>query len=112
MIDYVIKGIREEDLMTLRWNANIHIMGEKMGIKYRVRNSNGTLIGEMEKGTKDEKYKITFYNEAIKENYQDISRITKVVEQLAKRQLKNPVIENKIVYFSPHQRNYHLRYAA
>jgi hypothetical protein len=109
MVDYTIKGIREEDFMTLRWNADIHIIGEKMGPRYRIRNNKGTLLGEMIQGTKDEQYKIIFYGDVVRDNFQDIERIAKVAGQLAKKHLQNPVIEKRI--FSPHQINY-LKYAA
>ncbi|MDD5012266.1 MAG: hypothetical protein PHQ66_01300 [Candidatus Nanoarchaeia archaeon] len=111
MVNHIIKGIREQDFMTLRWNANIHLISQKNG-RYNVRNDQGTLLGEMVLGTRDEQHKIIFYRSIIRDNHRDIERIEKVVEQIAKKQLMSPVIENKkIIPFSPNQINY-LKYAA
>jgi len=108
----LVKGLKEEDFITLRWNADVHTVHRKTG-EYRILNNHGACLGELIKED-DETYKIVV-NERDMENsfYMEIEKIKEMSEMIIHKKLDRPEMyeEKKMINFYPHRQN-SLRYAA
>ncbi|OGJ12509.1 hypothetical protein A3K82_03160 [Candidatus Pacearchaeota archaeon RBG_19FT_COMBO_34_9] len=103
----LVNGLREEDFMTLRWNADVHTVHRKTG-EYRILNNQGTCLGEIVKES-EEKYKIITYEEDMKNVlYKEIEKIKEISEKIISRQLDKPKIykEKRKINFFPYIAHY------
>ncbi len=109
----LITGLREDNFMTLRWNADIHTVQQKTG-EYRILNNRGMYLGEIIKNS--ENYYKIIVNERdtniFSYKYKEIEKIKEIAERIVNNQLESPEIKEKI-NFSPYIANYQkFRYAA
>ncbi len=86
---FLISGLKKENFMTLRWNADIHTVQRRSG-EYRILNKRGTCLGEIIE--EDGSYKIMVY-EDYKNNFKTIREIEKirdVSKEIINKQLEKP----------------------
>lgn len=103
----LIHDLKEEDFMTFRWNADVHMVHRKTG-EYKILNNHGAYIGEMRKGA-DEKYVIF----VISEFNGGVEKIKETLEMIAKGKLKTPEYKTKEKVLFPYINHYqNLRHAA
>ncbi|MCL5018260.1 MAG: hypothetical protein M1416_00625 [Candidatus Pacearchaeota archaeon] len=94
--DFGILG--EKDLMTLRWNADVHTVYRKTG-EYMIYNNKGICLGEIRRG------KIMLYD-LEGELSKETAKIRDVSEKIFKKQLTSPEFKSKIVSVSPYLIHY------
>jgi len=107
----LINGLREEDFMTLRWNADIHTVYRKTG-EYKILNNQGVYLGEIVKEG-DDFYKIVVYEEDMKNVFsqtnEEIEKIKIISEMIINKQLDKPrIYGEKRVNFSPYIASYQI----
>lgn len=88
MYNVLAEGLKEADLMTLRWNADVHTVHRKTG-EYRILNNYGSCVGEIIKEG-EEKYKIVLYGR-MKENFpKETERVKNVSEMIVNHKINPP----------------------
>jgi hypothetical protein len=104
-------GLREEDLMTFRWNADVHTVHRKTG-EYKILDNRGAYLGEIVKDGED-RYKIVFFGNVDREIREEIEKVKNVIGMITNRNVKSPEIRTGIFsrQIDHYQRN-SLRYAA
>jgi len=114
----LVNELREDDLMTLRWNADVNTVYQKTTGTYRILNNKGEYIGEIIRECGNN-CRIVFYeNEMTKEKIQKLLEIKEVATKISNNQLQNPNNQiKKVIPFSRHidsyqKYNYFSRYAA
>jgi hypothetical protein len=88
----LVSGLREEDFMTLRWNADVHTVRRRTG-EYRILNNRGICLGEMieENGS---------YNIKIYEDTNETETIRKVSEEIINKKIEEPKVIDFLAYRS------------
>jgi hypothetical protein len=107
----LIAGLREEDFMNFRWNADVHMVHRKTG-EYKILDNHGTYLGEIVKDG-EERYRIVFFGNINKEIAEEVERVKKVAGLIVNKQLKSPEIKSGIFSRSiDHYQRNSLRHAA
>jgi hypothetical protein len=101
----LISGLKEEDLMTLRWNANINTVGKKTG-EYKILNNKGVYLGELWKEA--DGYKIMFDRDWINASeLGELLEIKKIAEGIINKKIKSPIVNTKkVIPISRYLENY------
>jgi len=79
--------LKEKDLMTLRWNADVHTVYRKTG-EYIIYNNRRVCLGEIRRG------KIMLYNFK-GETSKEAEKVREVSEKIFKKQLTSPECKSK-----------------
>lgn len=102
----LISGLNEDDLMTLRWNADVHTVYQKREQKYKLLDNKGEYLGDVLR--EKDGCRIVFYkNEINNEKFQKLIEIKNIVNKILSNQLENPNKQvKKIIPFSQYIDSY------